>query len=82
MGYLKSQRLALNMFWCAFLLGPFGTLPRETISGFFGRRSFTSRFAFRVARFIDWLHPHEYRHCVETYVLERAARAILYPDYK
>lgn len=69
----RAQRLALNMFWCAFLLWPFGTLPRETISGFFGRRSPGGA----ITRVIDWLHPHEPNHCRETARMERDARIAL-----
>jgi hypothetical protein len=81
MGHFKSQRLALNMFWCAFLLWPWGVLPRETISGFFGRRQGgESRVATSIANLIDWLHPHERLHCFSTFALENEARKILYPE--
>ena len=73
-----AQRLALNMLWCAFLLWPFGTLPRETISGFFGRCARSgSATAHRIAVLIDWMHPHEPHHCAETARMERDARIAL-----
>jgi hypothetical protein len=78
MGFMKSQRLALNMFWCAFLLWYWHPLPRETISGFFGRNSNGTNFASRIERFIDWLHPHEKLHCLDTYILEKQIRMVLY----
>lgn len=77
----RNVRLAINMLTCALLLTPFGSLPRETISGFFGRNGANGRpFAKRVARFIDSLHPREAEHCLETAELEAGARAILYPE--
>lgn len=80
MGFMKSQRLALNMFWCAFLLWPWQPLPRETISGFFGRQGtrLNPRIVYWVESFIDWLHPHEPNHCFETYRLEKEIRKVLY----
>jgi hypothetical protein len=78
---LHAQRLALNMLWCAFLLWPFGSLPRETISGFFGRKSLEgSRIAALCANFIDRLHPHEPRHCNVTAGMEYEARVALQYD--
>ena len=74
------QRLALNMFWCAFLLWPWGTLQRETISGFFGRRARDGgAIAPRIAAFIDWLHPNDTDHCAYIARIEAQARAVL--DY-
>lgn len=73
-----AQRISLNMLWCALLLWPWGTWPRETISGFFGRRTLEgSRIAAHIARFIDWLHPHEPNHCQVTAAMERSARIVL-----
>jgi len=72
-------RLALNMFWCALLLWPFETMPRETISGFLGRNYANGRFAC-FARFVDWIHPHESDHCMATAVLEAKSREALYPE--
>lgn len=74
----RAQRLAFNMLWCSLLLWPWGTLPRETISGFFGRQdSAGKRWAAAIARLIDWLHPHEPNHCAETARMERDARIAL-----
>lgn len=72
-------RLALNMLWCALLLWPFKTMPRETISGFLGRNYANGRFVL-FARFVDWLHPHEVEHCISTAILEARAREALYPE--
>jgi hypothetical protein len=72
-------RLAFNMFWCALLLWPWGTMPRETISGFLGRNYANGRFA-SFARFVDWLHPHEREHCIKIATMEAAAREALYPE--
>lgn len=74
-------RLAFNMLWCASLLWPFGTMPRETISGFIGRSSANGvRWAQRAERFIDWLHPMEVNHCLRIARMEAAAREVLYPE--
>lgn len=73
-----AQRLAFNMLWCSLLLWPWGTLPRETISGFFGRSAAgPARWPKRVAAFIDWLHPHEPNHCAVTAQMEHDARVCL-----
>ena len=72
-------RLTFNMFWCALLLWPWGTMPRETISGFLGRNYANGRFA-TFARFVDWLHPHESEHCIRIATMEAAAREALYPE--
>jgi hypothetical protein len=72
-------RLALNMLWCALLLWPFKTMPRETISGFLGRNFANGKFV-TLARFVDWLHPHEQDHCISTAILEARAREALYPE--
>lgn len=75
---IRSQRIAVNMLCCAFLLWPWGTLRRETISGFFGRRAAQgSRIASIVARGIDLLHPHEPDHCAVTARMEADARTSL-----
>ena len=74
----RAQRLAFNMLWCSLLLWPWGTLPRETISGFFGRKSRAGvKLAKRIADFIDWMHPHEPEHCAETARMEYDARVAL-----
>jgi hypothetical protein len=67
------------MLWCALLLWPFDTMPRETISGFLGRNVSNGRFK-RLAAFVDWLHPHEVDHCIATAILEAKAREALYPE--
>lgn len=72
-------RLAFNMLWCALLLWPFKTMPRETISGFLGRNFANGRFVM-LARFVDWMHPHEADHCISTAILEAKAREALYPE--
>jgi hypothetical protein len=69
------------MLWCAFLLFPFGSLPRETISGFFGRKSLEgSRTAALFANLIDRMHPREPRHCTVTADMEYEARVALQYD--
>lgn len=69
------------MFCCAVLFAPFGVLPRETISGFIGRRAGQGHpWAKSIEAFIDWLHPHEPHHCRETAFIEASARVILYPE--
>lgn len=73
----RAQRLAFNMLWCSLLLWPWGTLPRETISGFFGRNARHSKLCLRIARAIDWIHPHEPQHCYVTAVMEYNARVAL-----
>ena len=72
-------RLALNMLWCALLLWPFKTMPRETVSGFLGRNYANGRFV-RLAKFVDWVHPNETDHCINTAILEAKAREALYPE--
>jgi hypothetical protein len=67
------------MFTCAVLCAPWGVLPRETISGFFGRKMVAgSDFAAFMVDFIDTLHPSEQNHCVETYRCEQRMRQALY----
>lgn len=74
----KAQRVAINMATCAFLLWPFGTKPRETISGFLGRKSLEgSLWAANLAVVVDWLCRDEFAHCFETALQEYEARAKL-----
>jgi hypothetical protein len=73
----RAQRLALNMLWCSLLLWPFGALPRETLSGFFGRNAHRNVFCARIAAAIDRMHPGEPRHCFVTATMERHARIAL-----
>lgn len=79
--WARPIRLGWNMLCCAVLFAPFGVLPRETISGFIGRQSANGkRWARYGERFIDWLHPHEPKHCAETAFVEASARVVLYPE--
>lgn len=67
------------MLTCAVLLAPWGVRPRETLSGFFGRRLVAgSRVAALVVWIIDSLHPAESDHCLETYRCEERMREALY----
>jgi nicotinamidase-related amidase len=67
------------MFCCATLFFWAGVLPRETISGLFGRKGYTATFWRMGRQFIDWLHTgHEFDHCVETAVCEARMREELY----
>jgi hypothetical protein len=67
------------MLWCALLLWPFQTMPRETVSGFLGRNYANGRFKL-IVRIVDVLHPNEVDHCINTAVLEARAREALYPE--
>ena len=73
----RAQRLAFNMLLCSLLLWPWGTLPRETISGFFGRNVKRGPAFAAIVRLIDFLHPHEPSHCSETARMEYDARVAL-----
>lgn len=74
-----AQRVGFNMLCCSLLLWPFGPWPRETFSGFFGRKALEGkRVAIYIATFIDWLHPHEPGHCYETAYQEYNARIALF----
>ena len=73
----KNQRIALNMLTVALLLWPFGTLPRETISGFLGRKAPTSPLVTLLAAGVDWLCRHEPNHCAVTAEQESDARFAL-----
>lgn len=78
---LRPIRVSVNMLCCATLFCWAGVLPRETISGLFGRLGYSKgRAAFwRIGRkAIDLLHPHEPDHCVETAVCESRMRSALY----
>lgn len=82
----KPIRVSFNMFCCATLFCWAGVLPRETISGLFGRKVGIDadvpyhRIKYWRAgmAFIDRLHPHEEDHCVETAECERRMREELY----
>jgi hypothetical protein len=74
-------RLALNMLFCSVAFAPWGTLARETISGFLGRNELTPLFGWLadiVDRHFERKHG-EIEHCATTYVLEEQARKILNP---
>jgi hypothetical protein len=67
------------MLWCALLLWPFKTMPRETFSGFLGRNAANGRFRL-FAALVDWFHPREKEHCLTIAILEAKAREALYPE--
>jgi len=75
---IHAQRLAFNMLFCSLLLWPWAPLPRETISGFFGRSAANgARCSKLIAAFIDWMHPREPNHCAVTAQMEYDARVCL-----
>lgn len=72
------------MMLCAILFAPFA-LPRETISGLLGRWEVTKHGAKHwVGRIgsaiVDRIYFWEPDHCVEVYLCEVEARAVLYPE--
>lgn len=76
-------RVAINMLVCALVFGLFGSYPRETISGFLGRRGMDlSRSAVweLLMMLVDALHLHERRHCLRVAREEAAAWRVLYPE--
>jgi hypothetical protein len=79
-------RVAFNMAVCALLLGAFGSLPRETISGFLGRKYLSAaRWGEAsvwvvLARLVDALHPWEKRHCARVAREEHAGWLAMYPE--
>ena len=76
----KPIRVSFNMFCCATLFFWAGVLPRETISGLFGRKAYKHKRGIWIhgARFIDVLHTNEPDHCVETAICEARMREELY----
>lgn len=76
----KPIRIAFNMLCCATIFWWAGVMPRETISGLFGRKAqHTSRFWIYGERFIDWMHSgREENHCRETWLSERHMRKAMY----
>jgi hypothetical protein len=75
--------LAANMATCAIVFA-FWAMPRETISGLFGRWRLTERGAKRLigaagSLIADVLYFWEPDHCAEVYRIEKRAREILYP---
>lgn len=79
----KPIRISFNMLSCAVLFCWAGVQPRETLSGFFGRRAQYSKYKGMCfwrfgAAVIDMLHPHEPDHCHDTYCCESSMRKGLY----
>lgn len=74
--------VAVDMLLCAVLLAPFGSLPRETISGFIGRQALMNKKPMIViAKTIDWF-ARERGHCGETAMAESEAYDYLYPEQR
>jgi hypothetical protein len=76
-------RVAINMLVCALVFGAFGSLPRETISGFLGRRGMdVSRSAVweLLMMLVDALHPHEKGHCQRVAAEELEGWMAMYPE--
>lgn len=74
--------VAVDMLLCAVLLAPFGSLPRETISGFIGRQALMNKKPMIVvAKTIDWF-ARERGHCGETAMAESDAYDYLYPEQR
>lgn len=76
-------RVALNMLVCALVFGAFGSLPRETISGFLGRRGphpTDVTFLFVLMAIVDALHPKEEFHCFRVAREEDAGWRAMYPE--
>jgi hypothetical protein len=70
--------VAGNMLVCAVVMAPWA-LPRETISGFFGRLRIEGRLIGRIgAAIIDLFHWWEPDHCRVTARQEHEARRALY----
>jgi hypothetical protein len=56
--------------------------PRETISGFIGRKVFEQNIvAYYAAKVIDSFYWNESAHCGETAIAEAQAREELYPEF-
>ena len=72
--------VATNMLLCATLLVPWA-LPRETLSGFIGRRALLGSEVFlSIAKWVDSFYPNSPAHCGETAMAEDHMRSELYPD--
>lgn len=72
--------VAVNMLLCATVFAPWA-LPRETLSGFVGRRALLGSEVFlRIAKWVDKCYKNEAAHCGETALAEDAMRNELYPD--
>ncbi len=78
-------RVAVNMLTCVLLFGWFGSLPRETISGFLGRMRAKSRAGeastvwTTLAELVNLLHWTEVAHCERVAYEEKVAWDVLYP---
>lgn len=71
--------VAGNMLLCALVFLPW-SLPRETFSGFIGRRALLGSSAFlNIAKWVDKMYD-EPAHCGETALAEDQMRSELYPD--
>lgn len=72
--------VAVNMLICSILfVGQ--SYPRETLSGFIGRRALMgSSFFLHIAKAIDKLYRNEPAHCGETALAEDNMRCELYPE--
>ncbi len=84
LGRLLVLYLVVNMTICALIFMPWAK-PRETISGLLGRWSMTEGglkwwFGWAASAVVDWIYFWEPDHCASVYVVENAARAVLYPE--
>lgn len=72
--------VAVNMLLCSIIfVGQ--SYPRETLSGFIGRRALSgSSFFLYLAQAIDKLYRNEPAHCGETALAEDNMRCELYPE--
>jgi hypothetical protein len=76
---LFNVYVAVNMLIASVIFFPW-VYPRETISGFLGRKAFERVYvALCAARFIDFFYRSEAAHCGETALSEAEAREELYP---
>jgi len=74
--------VAGNMLVCSILFFGFSH-PRETLSGFIGRRALMgSSFFLYVAKAVDKMYRDSPAHCGETALAEDNMRCELYPDYQ
>lgn len=73
-------RVAFNMLFCVLIFGWFGSLPRETISGFLGRKEFDHWVWGLLARAVDALHFDEDGHCERVACEEEDGWRAMYPE--
>lgn len=78
-------RVAINMLVCAIVFGAFGSLPRETISGFLGRKGAPSIGKrpfpwYWLMALVDKLHKNETSHCYTVACEEDAGWRAMYPE--